>query len=174
MSPPPGRSLVPPRPNLGPEPWPDAGHDHWWYFGLGAAVCALAAIGLPLWRRGRRRPPASPQSQAETAAETPEGRLLQLAELARETLASRFGPSIRARTSEELREDPQLREALGESGLSELMVLLEAADRRKFAPLPSPDRPEPVPVPDPVLAELSAWEAWCRRLADNLARTRKG
>lgn len=51
----------------------------------------------------------------------------------RESLAGRFGPSWRAKTTEEIATDPRLSEALGDERTGRLLSFLAAADRAKFA-----------------------------------------
>jgi hypothetical protein len=86
--------------------------------------------------------------------------MLQLAAQVRHLLSERFGPSMRARTTEELCADPQVRDWLGEEQFQSLTRLLYRADRGKFAPLSPADADI-----DPV-RELPSWRA----LAEMMAR----
>jgi hypothetical protein len=154
------RVIVPPRPNLGPEPWSETRTDT---FPLLVATLAVGALLLgAAWiirrRRASRRLPSPPVGLTTTSDDTPAARLLSLAGQARETLAARFGPSLRARTTEEIAADPQLREALGETHFDPLIRLLATADRWKFAPSPENGQGK-FPFED-----FSRWEAWSRTL----------
>jgi hypothetical protein len=86
--------------------------------------------------------------------DTPDAQLLSLAEQARETLANRFGPALRARTTEEISGDSLVREALGEEPFSSLIRLLSTADRWKFASPPENGQSEAL------LEELPRWADW--------------
>jgi hypothetical protein len=86
---------------------------------------------------------------------------------ARETLAERFGPALRARTTEEIAADPQLREALGEARFDWLVRLLTTADRWKFAESPQDGAEEST------WEDLSQWEAWLKALPDGRTSTAK-
>jgi hypothetical protein len=79
---------------------------------------------------------------------------LSLAVQARETLATRFGPSLRARTTEEIAADPQVKEALGDDHFAALIRLLSTADHWKFASPPGNGQTESL------LEELPHWSAW--------------
>jgi hypothetical protein len=95
-----------------------------------------------------------PRVQAISSDDSAEAQLLNLAGKVREALASRFGPALRARTTEEIATDPQLMEAIGETQVTSLTELLTTADRWKFAPPPQNGQEED-------LRELlSNWEAW--------------
>jgi hypothetical protein len=79
---------------------------------------------------------------------------LNLAGKVREALASRFGPALRARTTEEIAADPQVREVIGETQVRTLTQFLATADRWKFAPPPQNGQEEDL------REVLSTWEAW--------------
>jgi len=118
-------------------------------------VLAALLAGL-IWmirRRGRRRRAASPP-QPVTVLNTPDAQLLSLAIQARETLATRFGPSLRARTTEEISSDALVKEALGDDHFASLIRLLATADRWKFASPPENGQTESL------LEELPQWSAW--------------
>jgi hypothetical protein len=148
------RVLVPPRPNLGPEPWSEERSSPWPLLGVGPVLAALLA-GL-IWmirrRRGRRRAVLPPQPVA--SLDTPDAQLLSLAVQARETLATRFGPSLRARTTEEIAADTQVKEALGDDHFASLIRLLSTADHWKFASPPENGQTASL------LEELPHWSAW--------------
>ena len=142
-TPPPGAALVPPRPNLGPEPlepgpaWPIWG-------GLVAVI--LVAEWLRSWRRRRRVDPSSAIQAPVEPVGSPREVLIGWADRARDALAVRFGPTRRASTTEELADDAGLIEQLGPELAAELLALLRAADRAKFAP---DHEPGPAPPTDP-------------------------
>jgi hypothetical protein len=77
-----------------------------------------------------------------------------LAVQARETLATRFGPSLRARTTEEISTDSAVKEALGDDHFASLIRLLSTADHRKFASRPENGQTESL------LEQLRQWSAW--------------
>jgi hypothetical protein len=61
---------------------------------------------------------------------------LILADQIRGDLAARFGPSLRARTTEEITTDLHVKEVLGADHFEPLIRLLSVADQLKFAALP--------------------------------------
>jgi hypothetical protein len=129
-----GKTLVPPRPNLGPEPWPGSSSlETVWLF-LGIAILAVAAWLLSrivLRRLRRSRHGAAPPEPHDGS---PRGRLVALSTSAKSSLASRFGPAWRAKTTQELATESALRELLGPEKLAELIEFLDRIDRLKFAP----------------------------------------
>jgi hypothetical protein len=129
------RGLVPPRPNLGPEPWTDEQPISV------VAVATVAMISLLLawvfWRllkRGRARAAKRAVLGAIQSDTTPRGQFLALSDSIREALFRQFGSAWRAKTTEELSADPQLEHALGQEPLQELILFLDQVDRLKFAP----------------------------------------
>jgi hypothetical protein len=134
LSEPLGRSLVPPRPNLGPEPWPETSPLARVWLPLLGLILAVAAWFL--WRTVRRRYARSHEGPAAPDAldVTPRGRLVALSTSAKSALATRFGPAWRAKTTEELAVQPALGELLGPEMLQELIEFLDRIDRLKFAP----------------------------------------
>lgn len=118
-------ALVPPRPNLGPEPLPGP----WPWASVGGAVGIAIVVGLWAWLSLRRRKPI--EREADTEARPPT--LLSRAADLRATLAERFGPGWIARTTEEVLGDEMLAERLGPERHARLEDLLRAADRAKFA-----------------------------------------
>ena len=144
------RVLVPPRPNLGPEPWSEERSSLWPLLGVGLVL--FAAVWMISRRRRRRRAVTPPQPV--TSLDTPDAQLLSLAVQARETLAARFGPSLRARTTEEISNDTVLKEALGDDHFQSLIRLLSMADYWKFASAPENGQTESL------LEELPHWSAW--------------
>jgi hypothetical protein len=146
------RGLVPPRPNLGPEPWrePDSLPRP-----LLAMAIILVAILLVAWawrRRSLRAGGAGTPTVAPSAADPgPRGQLVGLSETIRNALAEQFGHSLRARTTEELSADERLVQLLGEERFRELMQFLDRVDRIKFAPESPADQVE---------ALREAWMTW--------------
>ncbi len=148
------RVLVPPRPNLGPEPWSEERMSPWPLLAVGLVLAALLAGLIWLIRRRRRKRRAVSSPQPVTSLDTPDAQLLSLAVQARETLATRFGPSLRARTTEEISSDAVVKEALGNDHFASLIRLLSTADHWKFASPPENGRTESL------LEELPQWSAW--------------
>lgn len=134
VSQPPGRSLIPPKPNLGPEPWPKSAPLQGLWVASGAVVATIAALFF--WRMLRRRLVRS--HQAEAAADsldvTPRGRLVALSNSAKTALALRFGATWRAKTTEELAVEAALEEVLGPEMFRQLIEFLEGIDRLKLRP----------------------------------------
>lgn len=156
------RGLVPPRPNLGPEPWPEPAATPWLAIAMSAAAI-VALLAAWAWRRRKaprgRQTPSTPGASA-AADPGPRGRLVSLSESVRDALTTRFGQSFRARTTEELAVDDRLVELLGEDGFRDLMQFLDRVDRVKFAP----ERPagqdgeleESLRTWEPMIAAMSA------------------
>jgi hypothetical protein len=155
------KGLVPPRPNLGPEPWREPDATSRLLLGLGIAVVALV-LAAWAWRRRIRRAARvrGGLSAAPTAADpTPRDRLVGLSETIRDALTAQFGVSCRAKTTPELSADVRLAELLGAEGFEELMQFLDRIDLLKFAPERSDHR-------DEALDEaLKAWEPRVTALA---------
>ncbi len=142
--------LVPPRPNLGPEPLPRslslvevllAGV-------LGIALMALVVSRLVRVRRRRRRgrlgtgPLGAPAGPFASRRD----QMAAWSSAIRAALAARFGGHWQARTTEEIAADPTLGERLGPEPAAELVRFLALADLAKFddrdglqPPLPDPD-----------------------------------
>jgi hypothetical protein len=148
--------LDPPRPNLGPEPWPEAptGPGVWAWAGLTLVVAALG------WRMLRKRTPGpTPQGQASPIPTEPERspsqRLVESSEAVRVALIGAFGPSWGSKTTEEIAADPALAGRLDPAEVDRLIELLLQADRVKFGSA-EPD-------------EAGDWEAWALGFASVLA-----
>ncbi|WP_165224911.1 hypothetical protein [Aquisphaera insulae] len=161
---PPAKALVPPRPNLGPELLiePAIGLPELTAFAV--VLLAVAFVGTWVFRRRTRGTRSGLGIEAAAAFdESPAGQVAVLAHRVRETLAARFGPQFRARTTEEIGQDDRLREALGTERMESLALLLQAADRCKFAPSRLPDD-------DATLeSNLATWSALPKSLADDPA-----
>jgi hypothetical protein len=146
------RGLVPPRPNLGPEPWSDPPPIALFVW----VACALACLVLILLlrrrlhrvRAGRAGHELSNQGPPDT---TPRGRLVALSQSTRDVLANQFGTAWRAKTTEELSAEPLLAEVLGRDQLQELIRFLDQVDQLKFAPERSNHHHESLE------RELAAW-----------------
>jgi hypothetical protein len=131
--------ILPPRPNLGPEPLPPLEDPA--LVGLAwtvvACLLALLAIGWLFLRRRRKAPsteaprkrPSLPQEPVDLAVDS----VVSAAEQARRLVAHRFGHDWLARTTDELLDDPAVTQTLHSSTRSRLEALLLAADRVKFA-----------------------------------------
>ncbi len=130
---------LPPRPNLGPEPWPETD----WATGLIGAGILLASlmIGVAVLVLGKRRRKTEGVSQAMAGpdepedAGTPRGRLVRAAEVIRTALVHRHGPSWAAKTTEEVAAETALGDWLGGERGAEVVGLLARADEAKFAGL---------------------------------------
>ena len=130
---------LPLRPNLGPEPWPDAdGPSAWW------TLLALPVFGLVAWRLARMRRAtvtvdARDSSGGDELALTPTQRFARLADNVRDRLAERFGPGWAAMTTEELQ--VALKETISATTfpVDDCVSLFRAADQAKFADWPVTD-----------------------------------
>jgi len=134
-----GAVLVPPRPNLGPEPMP-ARPSTWGMIGF-LLIAASIAIGLLGMIRRYRRPGRRDRLRAGRAAtvRVPAGpfasRRDQMAAWSAEVraaLADRFGGHWLALTTEEIAADRTLTETLGTGPAADLIRFLIDADRAKF------------------------------------------
>ncbi len=137
MNEPSGSVLIPPRPNLGPEPLIDSQASVNLGFGIGIAIllALLALIFVVFLRRRSRRGkrlsgvPMFPDTSDESERE----RMIAWSIAVREALASRFGNVWKARTTEEIADDPQLLAQIGSERSERLIRFLREADRAKFA-----------------------------------------
>ncbi len=154
----PGR-LVPPRPNLGPEPWSETPPSWTAYFGL-ALLFVLSCAALYSVRRHRRnaRGKGEKRQVFERPDATPRERLIGLSGSLRVALTDRFGASYRARTIEELAADGQVGELLGGEPFDQLIRFLDQIDQLKFAPVRTPAYQETLQ------AELAEWEPQVKNL----------
>jgi hypothetical protein len=128
-----GRALIPPQPNLGPEPWPKS--PPFDPFRLVLAIPVTAVVLWAIWRFSRRGLARSRPDRAthEEPDVTPRGRLVALSSSTKNALAARFGASWRAKTTEELAAEPVLADILGPEPLRDLIAFLDRIDRLKFA-----------------------------------------
>jgi hypothetical protein len=129
------KGLVPPRPNLGTEPWPSEPPIAL-YLSVAAVLFAVVIVGLFLRRLRPRRRRTAPRGLpvASPPDTSPRGQMVALSASLREALTHQFGTSWRAKTTEELAIDSQLEELLGEEDLKELSRFLDHVDQLKFAP----------------------------------------
>lgn len=135
MNPASARTLVPPRPNLGPEPWnePDPIALYWLF---GAALASLLAAWFA-WKRlaqTRYNLRGFHPSSTQPPDTSTRGRLFALSQSMRDAMARQFGPAWRAKTNEELSTEPRLAAQLGLDQLQEMIQILNDIDRLKFAP----------------------------------------
>ena len=153
MNPANARGLVPPRPNLGPEPWSDPPPIALLLWVAGALACLVliwfARRRLRRSRVGRAGAHLSNYGPSDT---TPRGRLVAHSHSIRDVLANQFGTAWRAKTTEELAADPRLAEVLGQDQLQALIRFLDQVDQLKFAPERSNHRHESLE------RELATWE----------------
>ena len=141
----PSSPIVLPRPNLGPEPWPDP--PLWpWLVAAGVLIRGRLARPSPPEAtarqegRGRRSPARSRDRRPRCAPE--------LTDRVRSALVRAFGPGWRARTTEEVAASPDLAARFGEEVAGRVVDYLRAVDRAKFSA-------DPAGPPD----ELDWWAA---------------
>ncbi|WP_169972769.1 hypothetical protein [Tautonia rosea] len=134
-----GEPVLPPRPNLGPEPWPNEAGGIGWGL-LFSVLVLLLALGLLVWTRmqgmGRRRADRQVLQRGQNLhlpSPTPDDPRIHHAEMLRDALIAAFGPSWRAKTTEEIAAEPELLNRLGPERSAQVVTLLSEADRAKFA-----------------------------------------
>jgi hypothetical protein len=131
--------LVPPRPNLGPEPWPEAGSVVLALLAVVFLIASLSLIGLIVWllrkprKRGWLRAARDVQANPLNAPGSLRDQIIAHSHEIRAALATRFGASWRAMTTEEIADSPALADHLGPDRATRLVAFLRAADRAKFA-----------------------------------------
>ena len=117
-----------PRPNLGPEPWPES--RVWpWLVAVGV-ITALTGLLMVRLRRQRKTKAAEVIPKAEISVD-PEP--ANLSDPVREALVRAFGPSWRARTTEEVAASRALVERFGAEVSDQIAAYLRAVDRAKFS-----------------------------------------
>ena len=126
-----GETLVPPRPNLGPEPWDDDGATWFGATGWGVALGLLVLALVWRWQRTRGRQPV-PADRAEEAVPPVDPRIVASG-LIRDALARRFGPAWGSKTTEEIEAEASLRDRLAPDQFAALIDLFRQSDRAKFA-----------------------------------------
>lgn len=130
-------SLVPPRPNRGPEPLESSEIPSPLVLGTIAAAILMGLVLL--WRRRAREigiAPGSREVLPQPLGDSPEGRLLALASRVRGLLANRFDPTWLAKTTEEIEGEGTLLEKVGPEEALTCVAILRAADLLKFAGSP--------------------------------------
>lgn len=129
--------LLPPRPNLGPEPWRSPSGPGVEWLALIVVLLIIAAVGLALWRKARRDRSGRAGSISDRGASRDVGSLgdrrVSRAETLRDALIAAFGPSWGAKTTEEIAEEPELASRIGPERVGEVVALLTEADRAKFS-----------------------------------------
>lgn len=147
-------ALVPPRPNLGPEPW-ESSRRAWIPIVAGGVVCA-AIIALAARRLFSRKPAPADESAAKDAAELPVRDVMRLlSRRIRDTLIARFGADWAGLTTEEIAADRRLPERLPPEDAAKLISMLTIADNCKFA------NAEYIME----RSELDGWREWVGRFA---------
>ena len=127
--------IVPPRPNLGPEPWVDPPG---WARRSGPWLATSGLlIALAWWRLERRRRLRALRPMLDGSEEvppppdrTPRRRMIDASGAVRLALIEAFGPGFGSKTTEEIAADPGLQ---GRADIEELVAFLRLADRAKFA-----------------------------------------
>ena len=129
---------LPPRPNLGPEPWsrPNPAPGLVASFGFALLIFGFLVLRIARGRRRRRTKTLLVIVEKKTGADS-----APWSERVRELLAARFGPSWNAKTSEELLDAAELVSLLDSERLERLTRLMLSADRARFASIA-----DPVPV----------------------------
>lgn len=154
--------LLPPRPNLGPEPLPDSGRLSPYF--LLAVILVGALLVTILFVRHRRRNPVVGQGRADVRPASgeppsPRDRLIALSPSIRSALTRRFGSSCLAKTTEELASDHRIGDILGRADFEHLIDILNAIDRVKFSVSVLNDDDA-----SSLMAHVEAWELSVRRL----------
>jgi hypothetical protein len=129
--------IVPPRPNLGPEPMLAPAPSSRIVLGFAAA---LVVGSLIVWRMRRRHKPRArsltsdaSQGQSQALPDAPRLQFIIFAEMLRRALVARFGPHWQAKTTEEICSEADLAALLGPERRGQLARLLHIGDRAKFA-----------------------------------------
>jgi len=141
--------LIPPRPNLGPEPFEKSSRVDAW-----PVAAAVAFVGIVLWLvlRRRARRIAGMTTAQPASGDTPADALHALADSVRAQLVLRFGDPWRARTTEQIAESAAVAEALGPESFHKLIEFLQAVDVVKYSGQEHGDS-------DAIRAEWSDWAA---------------
>ncbi len=118
-----------PRPNLGPEPWPEAPLWPW----LVAAIVVVALLTMTTVMLRRRRRKQQTKNPPQVQPSPPIAKPSTGADPVREALVRAFGPSWRARTTEEVAASPDLASRFGDEVTGQVIAYLLAVDRTKFS-----------------------------------------
>jgi hypothetical protein len=124
-------ALVPPRPNLGPEPL-DEGMPTWPWVVAALATLVTAAV-LRRSRGPKRRPTAAPTATDPGLPLSLKERTSGLSASIRRALAGRFDETWLAKTTEEIAVSDSLAAELGDEDANGLVEFLRSADVVKFA-----------------------------------------
>jgi hypothetical protein len=159
--------LVPPYPNLGPEPMARAWTDAFWPLATGVGFLLIVAVVLGRHLRATRRARAGAETGilSDDASVSDRERIIARSREVRAALVARFGPQWLAKTTEEVAA------ALAPGGVlpvelaARLQTFLDLADLAKFGG----DRfdvavAERVAQRGPIDAD-----AWCATLVDDVA-----
>ncbi|HWE36861.1 MAG TPA: hypothetical protein VG406_09875 [Isosphaeraceae bacterium] len=153
--------LIPPRPNLGPEPWAEEGNPRGWVAWSVVALVVLAAVAVIVARRrGAKRRKTSKRQMVNISNGSlptePRERLVAWSGRARGALVGRFGAAWGARTTEEIAADEALASLLDPGRFEGLVRLLRQADRAKFAGIGDDQGEDWEPWVAAFVAELAA------------------
>jgi hypothetical protein len=141
--------LIPPRPNLGPEPFEKPSRVNAWP--VAAAVTFVVIVLCLVLRRRARRIAVSTTAQP-ASGNTPADAVHALADSVRAQLVLRFGDPWRARTTEQIAESHAIAEALGAESFQMLVAFLQAVDVVKYSGQENANS-------DTIRAEWSNWAA---------------
>lgn len=150
--------IVPPRPNLGPEPWDDRAAVDWIivivfvifiiYF---LFFCYKIYMDIKNSRRLRRESAAG-----ESANDDPKAVWVEWSNRVRAALDLEFGAGHSARTTEEIEADPVIETGLNAERRDRLIAFLRAADLAKFGG-------ESIALKTETLSDWQTWiEEFCR------------
>ena len=132
---------LPPRPNLGPEPWSRPNPSPAVVAGLGSTflIFAFAALLFGRYRRRKRmKSPSIPVNNESASSLENAPEIVAWFDRVRALLVARFGPTWNAKTTEELLAAPELLALLDPDRLERLSLSLLSADRAKFASIDDP------------------------------------
>ena len=124
--------LVPPQPNLGPEPFKEPALVWPWFIAIFGVVITVALFRLRKPRTGRSQTAGSAMADVATPVPSVE-RMAMLSAEVRRSLALRFDETWLAKTTEEISANAALNDRLGTDGATRLVDFLRAADLARFA-----------------------------------------
>lgn len=126
--------VLPPRPNLGPEPWSSFWSEHGEMLALGLAVVVIVLGLYRIVRPARfRRREGSEQWPTDSASTS----LAFWSDRVRDRLSSVLDvPTLASWTTEQIAGHPSLVRHLGDERVQELVGFLRTVDRAKFAEIP--------------------------------------
>ncbi len=140
--------VFPPRPNLGPEPWPPPWASYGPWLTTALAVVWLGSAAWWIYRRDQRRvaEPGYERTMLPNPAHDP---LVIWSDRVRNHLDVQLGPGWGRRTTVEIALDPAVTDQLGSDQAEALVAFLKAADRAKFADDPAFE-----------LESIATWTEW--------------